>query len=226
MLIGCLTASPFVFATGDGFYMGVQVGYANLNNVAQDINTGQLFNGPSDSSTCDPSVPFNSANPKSCLLATNVTPTNTGIAARVFMGANVQTYFGFEFGMSYYTPSEYNPDVSGFTHEPHIWEYSGDILGKVMYPFGPITLFAKGGIGIVYKTQSDAIITSSEEDSNGSVIVAPAYGFGVSYDITPRWVADFSYMRIQGGNDIKDINFAGVGISYHFVDEYCGQFLC
>jgi opacity protein-like surface antigen len=221
IFMSLFVVSGFAFATGEGFYMGVQVGYANLNNVPRDINTGQLKFSSDHDAQCDPN------NIATCLIAPNVKPTNTGIATRVFMGANVGKYFGFEFGAAAYTPSEYEPDVDGFTHQPHIWEYSGDILGKIMYPLGPFSIFAKGGLGIVYYSPSNAILTSTgEEDSGGNVFFSPAYGFGVSYDITPNWVVDLSFYRIQGSDELEDIDFAGIGISYHFVNEYCGQFLC
>jgi opacity protein-like surface antigen len=199
--------------------MGAQVGYANLNNVPETINTGvdPLAVVPPPGCVKDPSG----------ILCTDVTPTNTGIAARIFMGANVKTYFGFEFGVSYYTPSEYEVDNLPDSNQPQIREYSADILGKIMYPFGPFSVFAKGGVGIVYKNVSSTIDPSDDESSSGNdIFVSPAYGFGVSYDITPHWVVDFSFMRIQGTDELEDIDFAGIGISYHFVEEYCGQFLC
>jgi opacity protein-like surface antigen len=217
MLMVSLSITPMVYATGDGFYMGAQLGSANLNNVAASVLSG--LNPPPPPANCHVS--------NSHVICDDITPTNTGIAARVFMGANVKTYFGFEFGASYYTPSEYEIDNYPNANQPHIWEYSADILGKIMYPLGPFSIFAKGGIGIVYKSVSSAIDASSDEFSNGyDVFVTPAYGFGVSYDITPRWVLDLSFMRIQGTDELENIDFTGLGISYHFVDEYCGQFLC
>ncbi len=55
---------------------------------------------------------------------------------------------------------------------------------------------------------------------------APVYSVGASYDIDQSWVIDASLNGISVGNSIGNLVFYAIGISYHFTDKYCGQFLC
>jgi opacity protein-like surface antigen len=52
------------------------------------------------------------------------------------------------------------------------------------------------------------------------------YGVGVSYDVTQNWVVDFAYTTFTGGSGIQGADLMALGVSYHFVDLMCGQFLC
>jgi opacity protein-like surface antigen len=221
LAILCSIAS-MSYATGEGAYVGLQLGYGNLNNLHEDINTGQPLPPP-------PTPPHPCDSEATCYIVDNVAPTNTGLAERLFFGANINKYFALEFGVANYEPSSYEPDVAkdSDTHEPHIWEYSADILGKVMLPLDRFTLFLKGGGAFVYKSTSSAVLTDGFESSSGDeTFFSLAYGAGVSWDITPNWVIDATFQRIQQTDDLQAIDFYGVGLSYHFVEEYCGQFLC
>ena len=39
-------------------------------------------------------------------------------------------------------------------------------------------------------------------------------------------VVDVSFNRVMAGGIAKNVDFYALGLSYHFVDVYCGQFLC
>lgn len=54
----------------------------------------------------------------------------------------------------------------------------------------------------------------------------PIFTVGISYDFTQSGVLDLSYTRLITGGAPKNMDFIALGISYHFVDIYCGQFLC
>lgn len=209
-----------VYATGAGMYAGIQVGQTNLNNVDMNVNTGQPL---PPATVCDTST--NATESATCLIVLT-TPDNTGIGERFFIGANINPYAGFEIGFTNYANSEYNPDVSGFTHQPQIRVYSMEILGKLMYPIYNFSVFAKGGFGIIYQSISGALLTDNPDDSGDTYTAAPAVGIGIGYDITPTWNIDFSANKIFSTDDTQAIDFYGIGISYHWVDEYCGQFLC
>lgn len=214
-VIGVLVISGAAFATGSGFYMGLQVGQTNLNNLEYNVNTGQP---QPPAAVCDP-------NDLTTCRVVLTEPSNTGIGERLFLGAAMNQYVAFEFGLAAYAPSEYKPDVDGYSHEPNTREYAVDLVGKVMYPFRSVTLFAKGGIAGVYKSSSAALLVP-ENESDGSVYGRPLVGVGVSYDLTPSWVLDVSASRIIKGDNFENADFYAVGISYHWVDLYCGQFLC
>jgi hypothetical protein len=69
-------------------------------------------------------------------------------------------------------------------------------------------------------------LTSSLTTGTQANAFRPLIGIGVSYDLSQNWVADFSGTRVTKGSGILSADFFSLGISYHVVDEYCGQFLC
>lgn len=54
----------------------------------------------------------------------------------------------------------------------------------------------------------------------------PIFTIGASYDLSQSAVVDISYTRLITGGPANGIDFIAVGISYHIVDVFCGQFLC
>lgn len=110
-----------------------------------------------------------------------------------------------------------------------------------------------GGSTVIIATDHDgAIITPN--NNNGTVVVAgddddindiddddddfdtrtesqtkvgAIFGVGVAYNLTPNWVVDLSYNHLYVRNKLIDnLNFIALGITYRFVNVYCGQFLC
>lgn len=55
---------------------------------------------------------------------------------------------------------------------------------------------------------------------------SPIFTIGASYELTQSIIADVSWTTLLTGGPAKSVNFLAVGISYHMVDVYCGQFLC
>ncbi len=149
---------------------------------------------------------------------TMTTPTNTGMGGRLFWGVGVSQYFAFEWGYSYYSPSKY----SALNTSAYIRENNFDVAGKVMYPLGKWNVFAKGGLAYVFQSVSSALVMSSPGNT-----VHPEIGLGVGYNITPSWAVDLSGNRItKGGGGFQNADFVALSVSYHWVDAYCGQFLC
>src|SRR3990167_725487 len=78
------------------------------------------------------------------------------------------------------------------------------VLAKAMLPFGTgFDIFAKAGLGYV-------------TPGNVANIVAPIVGAGVSYDITSQLVVDATYNHLNNTATVNDINYYGIGLSYHF----------
>src|SRR3990167_3624373 len=204
ILIATLGITGTAYAVGAGFYLGGQLGQTNIHNKAKtvEINSG----------------------------SSSVTPTNKGIGERIFVGYQFDDYIGIEAGGIHYADSTYK--VSNGCSNPRTQQNAIDFLGKFSYPFSSIgvDLFAKAGFAYVnsYNTGTlDSGNLSSCGCTNTSKYSArPAAGFGVSYDITQNWVADFSFNRMFSGSTIQTSDFIALGISYHIVDKYCGQFLC
>ncbi len=204
-----IMASSFIIAahaTKPGFYLGAQAGVTNLHNQTQTVQTG--LSSPATQS---------------------VSPGNTGIGERFYLGVGINKYAAAEFGYTHYAPSSYNVSPSAIVNTPSIRENGIDLVGKAMYPIQNFVVFAKLGGIMMFKSYSGSLqpISPSEPRLAATNNFHPLIGVGASYDMTQNWVADISWTRaLKGGNGFQNADFMSVGISYHFVDEYCGQFLC
>jgi opacity protein-like surface antigen len=201
------------YAAGPGMYFGLNLGYSNLNNNKRAVPAAgsSVITNPNGTTTPSPA-------------GTIVSPNNTGIAGRLFVGGKITDYFGLEFGLAHYAGSSYKAP-SGDSGSIHTSAF--DFEGIAMYPFGTtgFTVFGKLGFAYLRAVQSRKL-TSQGSSANNSGL-HPLLGVGVGYDLTQNWVLDFSLTRvISRSKALPSPNFASLGISYHFVDKYCGQFLC
>lgn len=200
-----LTASQLACATGAGLYLGAQGGQTNTHNQTLEVQTGTT---PAYVST---------------------TPENTGYGGRVYGGVGINEYAAVEFGFTHYAPSTYKPSISTLCGDPQIRENAVDLVGKGSLPFDNFAVFAKAGVAYLMTSSSGSLTSQTISACGGSSSnnsARPTYGFGASYDLTPSWVADVSYSRVSGGGGVESADLIALGISYHFVDKYCGQFLC
>lgn len=202
-----LSTATTVYATAPGFYLGAMVGPSNIHAKTMDIEINDI-----------PPI------------FETVKPTSTGFGERAFAGYQLNPYAGFEMGFTHYGSAEYK--VQSFCNNPLLRENAIDVVGKLMFPFSTsgFDVFGKGGFAVVRSSQSSSLTSSTLSDCGGNnantTSVRPTASLGASYDITQAWVADLSYNHIFGGSGIQNVDFVALGISYHFVDLYCGQFLC
>ncbi len=193
-------------AIGPGFYLGAQAGMTNLHNTAQTVQTGVV--SPATQS---------------------VTPNNTGIGERFYLGVGINKYAAAELGYTHYAPSTYKTSPSTIVNTAAIRENGIDLVGKAMYPMQKFAVFGKLGAIMMSKSYSGSLqpISPTAPRLAATNNFHPLVGLGVSYELTQHWVTDLSWTRaLKGGNGFKNADFIALGISYHFVDEYCGQFLC
>lgn len=191
-----LGVTSSAYAVNPGFYLGGQLGQSKLGTSAQTLQA-------------------NSTSPTE-----QVSPTSTGPGMRLSMGYSFNPYFSFEGGYTYYSPARFNGNTaSGKAHVQAL-----DALGKLGWPIAKsgVSIFGKAGAALVSTSESGVIISNRMHGYYG----LPTYGAGVSYDLTQHWVADLSYMTIPKAHSFTGASLMSLGISYHFVDEYCGQFLC
>lgn len=202
--------SSMAYATGGGFYLGAQGGATNTHNKDKLVQTGTI--------------------PATVL----ATPSGGGFGGRFFMGANMSQYAAIEAGITHYGTTTYNPSITVLCSKPTVKENAFDLVGKGMLPFANsgLDVFGKAGVAVISVGQSGSLrsLPSSNpcsSSSSNTTAVRPTGTLGVSYDITPSWVADVSWSRVfSGGGTVQNLDFLALGISYHFVDHYCGQFLC
>lgn len=152
-------------------------------------------------------------------------PSNNGMGFRFYWGYQFSSYLGFEGGYAYYSPSTYKIPNG---NSPQLRLQTIDFLGKGILPlFAGMNAFVKGGIAMVFYKQGGLLAPSSTGASGSSGMTArPEVGGGISYNFTPNWSVDATMTRITKGGVIPNSDMYTLGLTYHAVDLYCGQFLC
>jgi hypothetical protein len=153
----------------------------------------------------------------------------SSVGERLFMGFRMSPYAAFEFGYTHYAPITYKlpPGTATPLNNAGIRSNALDMEGVFYYPVSKIAVFAKLGLAAVRVSTSGSLQPPIKQGNGGTTVtVRPLVGVGVSVDATQQWVVDFSYTIIPGGTTVRNASFAGIGLSYHFTDKMCGQFLC
>ncbi|MDR3478055.1 MAG: outer membrane beta-barrel protein [Gammaproteobacteria bacterium] len=177
-------------------------------------------------------TPFYPAGQYQVFNATSVRPnSSTGVGERLFMGFRINPYSAFEFGYTHYAAVTYKVPAGTQVplNNPGMRSNTLDMEGVFIYPVSKIAVFAKLGLAAVRVSNSGSLQPPIKQGNGGTTVtVRPLVGVGVSLDVTQQWVVDFTYTIIPGGssNTIKNASFGGIGVSYHFTDKLCGQFLC
>lgn len=219
-------------AVAPGFYMGLMMGPATNEGSQQPV---QVFPLPTATNPVANTV---MANPKS-----------SQFGSRLFLGYKFNQYAGFEGGFTYFSGVNYILKNTAFkpTGGTTARVRGIDVVGKIDYScqntFG---VFAKGGVAALYITTPGGLnvtnyhtvttlnrakhTTSTQVFNSGSNSysskLTPTFTLGASYDFNQNWVMDASWTTFMVGGVLSKMNLYAIGFSYHFVDMYCGQFLC
>lgn len=217
------------FAVAPGFYMGMAVGPATNGggNIPAQLNQ---IPPPTTSAAID----FVVAKPKS-----------TQFGTRLFAGYKNNQYIGSEYGFNYF--SEVSYDTSGRRNNPanlnnpcsgtNIRTYDFDVVIKGSVPVRSFEVFGKAGVAMMYQNTAGTfnLTTAKPTDSTTQPVCGaskntfkfvPTFSAGASYDLSQNWVVDAAWTHTAVSGKLSSIDMYGLGISYHFVDTYCGQFLC
>tara|TARA_R110000868_G_scaffold213004_1_gene462900 strand:+ start:2553 stop:3194 length:642 start_codon:yes stop_codon:yes gene_type:complete len=176
--------------------------------------------------------PGRTAKPKDDTTTTS-TNSRSQIGARLYIGYQFNNYTGIESGLTYFSTVN-KQDSEGDEPKPSGNKSRGsfDITAKGMVPMTPyFDLFGKLGMAATNSSKTGAINSNIDGTCNqtiGNVTFCPTASIGLSYNINQSVVADLSANRIifSGSSSVKYQDFYAIGISYHIVDVYCGQFLC
>jgi hypothetical protein len=241
LAIATSSLAASIYAAAPGSYFGLDFGVSNSHNKNQTLLTGTGYGTMSA-----PGVPA----------SVDATPSNKALALRMFFGYNFNKFAGFEGGFDHYGNTTFSnvsyvttvPAMPG--NPPNnpmnvnlnlgIKDYGFDLEFKGMLPVGEsFNAFIKAGFGYIRQTQSGSLQSCGSTSAplpcstvtgvnTGSTSNAfrPLIGFGMAYDFSQNWEGDASFTRITKGNGIQNMDFFGVGFAYHFVADYCGQFLC
>lgn len=149
--------------------------------------------------------------------ATDGKTSGNNFMGGLILGSNCTCYTGFETHLDYYS----SPTVQGPCGSSTVRLYGLDLLFKGMFPFG------NSGLSVVGKGGAAVLRTSAFCNINAKTAVRPMVSVGASYDISQTTVIELMASRIFVNNNVfNQINQITLGITYHFVEKYCGQFLC
>lgn len=200
VVCGCMAKA---YAVAPGFYLG-------------------LMTGPSTNSASTVNVPTLSGSPPT----TPVEPKSNQWGTALFFGYKNNDYIGSELGLNFFSnvkfTSKYNVQTAGGT-SAHVRDIY--VVLKGTFPFGSMfDVFGKIGPAFEYISTSGGL--SNTGRTKYQTKIAPFYAIGASWTMDQSWVADISVNQLAVGGVIKSVTWYALGISYHFVDRYCGQFLC
>lgn len=193
------------YAIADGAYLGIQAGLSKAHYKTQIAQF-----------------------PSGTVLAQ---PKNNGFGGRVFGGYQFNPYAGVEAGLMRFSETRFDvPNSVATCSEPTIRVTSIDIMGKGIWPaFGDFTVFGKAGVALTFLNKSKTLITGTSSGCSSkktSFVAHPIASIGAGYALSQNWEVDLSWTRLFGGGQLSATDLYAVGFSYHFVDKYCGQFLC
>jgi hypothetical protein len=207
-----LSAMVFnVHAVAPGLYMGFSTGPATNTGNEQVVQTFGLD-------------------------TTTAKPRSTQWGTGVLVGYKINQWVAAELGADLFAKIKYTtPGNIDTCASPFIRVRDFHIVGKGSFSLSAVEVFGKAGISYIYVTTSGAFngpFNAPGQPPNQcgkndySAGYKPIVAIGVSYDLNQSWVVDGSWTKLLIGGQVKSINFYGLGLSYHFVDRYCGQFLC
>lgn len=193
-------------AMSPGFYLGLMTGPA--------INSGRS----------------QSAQVLNSVTTTSVTPKRTQFGVRAFLGYKYNYYLSLESGITFFSRIKYDTHGVQTFSDPYVQVEDLDLVAKGEIPFYAFAAYGKIGVAAVHELVSGVLNPSGSptftSNNRGSIKVRPTASLGLSYDATQNWQLDASLNRVVTGGPPSNIDFFALGFSYHFVDTYCGQFLC
>ena len=197
-LVSGLTLNAY--AVAPGFYLGFLMGPATNNGKPQ-------------------TVPTMSGTPPTTIAK----PFSQQFATHIYLGNKLNNYVAAEFGFTYFSSIGYSsqfPAAGGLASRVR----DIDLVAKLNMPVRDFEVYVKGGPAYAYLTTSGGLNSQGKTKYVGKI--APTLGVGASYDLNQNWVIDLSMNTLFAGGLISRATYVGLGLSYHFVNKYCGQFLC
>jgi opacity protein-like surface antigen len=205
-LTAVLLAATQAYAVAPGFYIGAMAGPATNNG--SDVKV-QVQGSPTTAIA---------------------TPKSSQFASRFLLGYQATNYVGIEGGLTFISQIKYDTGNATACGGTDASVRDIDVLAKGIVPFNDLfDVYAKAGPALVYQNTSNAMNPKLSQSCGKSQFVTkvrPTISLGASYTMSQNVVLDASYNLIMAGNPVNNISYFGLGITYHIVDVYCGQFLC
>jgi hypothetical protein len=228
----CSLLATNAMAIAPGLYLGMMMGPATNGGKPEEAQVNPL------PTATNPQANVALANPKS-----------TQFGSALYLGYKFNRYAGFEFGFTYFSGIQYvlqnkmlqaSAGTTGRVRTAYL-------AGKFDYTYSnTIGFFGKVGVAATYVTVPGGLQPTNFHYVKGSVTqyppsgqkpvnsgsntyrskLSPMFAVGASYDFNQSWQMDLSATRFLIGSQVGSMSLYALGFSYHFVDVYCGQFLC
>ena len=212
-----------------GPYFGLQVGWGDSQGGISQQDMNSIIQDALG-------VPYNAFT----ITSYSTGARSQGVAGRIYIGYQFNCFAAAEFGWAKYPNVPIHAQASGTDlslASAYIANGTGsiqidafDLVGKAILPFRDVfSVYAKAGAAYIeHRGNEQGIVLVAGEQENGANYSInqrffPTFGLGLSYDFTPHFLADLSWMRIQQiGHplDIGSTDLVVFGLSYHF-GPYC-----
>lgn len=135
----------------------------------------------------------------------NLKGKDSDFLGRLLAGYNFSPNIGLELGLSIFEAGE--------TSKNNFYTDDLNLLGRFSLPLTcNLNIHAKVGVSILqsqfYMNEKNIRL---KDDSH--FYVAPQAGIGLSYAFTPRISGEIDYLRTFAGDNLKDSNFYGLGMT-------------
>ena len=191
------------FPVNSGIYLGLSGGLDRVDN--------RMINGAN--ALCNHRAP-------GTYLPNLEAKKTVGLIGRALVGYDVNRYYAFESGFSYFVNKPYYySDQAGasFLNQSIV---AVDVLGKGKLPVVKfVDLYAKLGASYLMRRGANDIATGNS-DTCGNLKVA--FGAGMDYRLTPNIVASLEWLRFTGNEIINDpdaqatVDTVLLGLRYNF----------
>jgi hypothetical protein len=158
----------------------------------------------------------------------------SGLSGRAYAGYNVNSYLGFEAGITRYAQATFNSYQGSMQSSLDYAMSAIDLVAKTYLPVGDrrLNLYALGGIAAVDESLSwenggvpflnDVFPVGTGSKSHRKI--RPIYGVGVGYDIPKsQFSVSVELTRLQGAGDMASnphssppADMVGLSLTYHF----------
>ena len=229
--------------------IAVLSGYvANANAVNPGVYVG-FMTGPATNSAKTANAVLAPGTQKP-LTFTPVDPKSQQWGTAVYIGYKNNQYIGSELGVNFYTNIKYESKTdaplaagtSAHARDLYVVLKGTMPIGSAFDAFiklGPAFEYISTGAGLNAPVTKCLKLPGPQPPLPGPTCqavtrfqskyqakISPMISIGASWTMSQSWVADVSLTSLPVGGVIKNVTWFAVGISYHFVDTYCGQFLC
>ena len=196
-------AAPSLLGSSSGpvfpaFYIGGQLGYANMNYSKSWVKKELSKNGVTITSVGS--------------------IDDSGFAGRILAGYSFNQYVAAEVGYLWLPKVKFNKITDGTTTGSESFNESAvDFIVKGTMPFANgFGAFVKGGAAIVHRGDAKFTSGGTTTKTSSKNKTVPVLGAGVQYYWTDNFFNDISYTHYFKSGNLQAIDFVALGFNYQF----------